>query len=205
MKSSRAKPKQTDLLQGTLHLLILKAVSTGPLHGLAVSNRIAQITGGVFQVKPWSLFPALYRMEEQGLIEAEWRATENNRNAKFYALTRKGRRAAPAELDGWLRLSGAITRVLRALEQQPDGGGEARPRRELAFELAAALACQRVELGVAPRLGALPLRRNPALAFETILHGGLKDSLREMFRASHNSTVESFPIDQSMARLSKCL
>ena len=65
-----------------------------------------------------ALRPALYRMEEQGLIEAEWRPTENNRNAKFYALTRKGRRAAQAELDGWLRLSGAIARVLRALEQE---------------------------------------------------------------------------------------
>jgi DNA-binding PadR family transcriptional regulator len=72
----------------------------------------------VLRVEEGSLYPALYRMEEQGLIEAEWRPTSNNRNAKFYALTRKGRRAAQAELDGWLRLSGAVARVLRALEQE---------------------------------------------------------------------------------------
>ena len=86
----------------------------------ASRSRIHQLSDDVLKVEEGSLYPALYRMEEQGLIESEWRPTENNRKAKFYPLTRKGRRAAQAELDGWLRLSGAVTRVLRALEQEPD-------------------------------------------------------------------------------------
>ena len=106
----------TNLLQGTLDLLILKALALGELHGLGVSRRVEQITKGTFQVKPGSLFPALHRMEEHGWLEASWGVSENNRKAKFYKLTRKGRGAARAELDGWLRLSGAVTRVLRAIE-----------------------------------------------------------------------------------------
>jgi PadR family transcriptional regulator, regulatory protein PadR len=82
------------------------------------NRRGFRLSDDVLRVEEGSLYPALYRMEEQGLIEAEWRPTENNRTAKFYALTRKGRRAAQAELDGWLRLSGAVARVLRALEQE---------------------------------------------------------------------------------------
>jgi len=109
---------KADLLQGTLDMLILKALSLGPMHGFGVRGRIMQMAEDMLRVEEGSLYPALYRMEEQGLIDAEWRATENNRNAKFYSLTRKGRRAAQAELDSWLRLSGAIARVLRALEQE---------------------------------------------------------------------------------------
>src|SRR5437899_12706413 len=110
--------RQVDLLQGTLDLLVLKILSTAPNHGYGIAMRIHQLSDDALHVEEGSLYPALYRMEEQGLIESEWRPTKNNRTAKFYALTRKGRRAAQAELDGWLRLSGAIARVLRALEQE---------------------------------------------------------------------------------------
>ena len=110
--------RKGDLLQGTLDLLVLKVLEAGPNHGYAIAARLHQLSDDALQVEEGSLYPALYRMEEQGLIDAEWRATENNRNAKFYSLTRKGRRAAQAELDSWLRLSGAIARVLRALEQE---------------------------------------------------------------------------------------
>jgi transcriptional regulator len=97
---------------------VLKVLGAGPNHGYGIATRLHQLSDDVLRVEEGSLYPALYRMEEQGLIEAEWRPTSNNRNAKFYALTRKGRRAAQAELDGWLRLSGAVARVLRALEQE---------------------------------------------------------------------------------------
>src|ERR1700730_5997497 len=106
-----------DLLQGTLDLLILGSLGTGPNHGYGIAMRIHELSDDVLRVEEGSLYPALYRMEEQGLIDSEWRATENNRKAKFYKLTRKGRSAAQAELQGWLRLSGAVTRVLRAIEQ----------------------------------------------------------------------------------------
>lgn len=108
--------RQVDLLQGTLDLLVLKILSTGANHGYGIAMRIHQLSDAALRIEEGSLYPALYRMEEQGLIDSEWRATENNRNAKFYKLTRKGRRTAQAELDGWLRLSGAVTRVLRAIE-----------------------------------------------------------------------------------------
>ena len=111
-----------DLLQGTHDLLVLKVLGAGPNHGYGIATRLHQLSDDVLRVEEGSLYPALYRMEEQGLIEAEWRPTQNNRNAKFYALTRKGRRAAQAELDGWLRLSGAVARVLRALEQEASYG-----------------------------------------------------------------------------------
>ena len=109
--------RQGDLLQGTLDLLVLKVLSTGPNHGYGIAMRIHQLSDDALRVEEGSLYPALYRMEEQGLIEAEWAATENNRKAKFYKLTRKGRSAAQAELEGWLRLSGGVSRVLRAIEQ----------------------------------------------------------------------------------------
>ena len=114
MKSARSKPKQSDLLQGTLHLLVLKALSTGPLHGLAVSNRIAQITGGVFQVKPGSLFPALYRMEEAGWLTSEWGESENKRRAKYYRLTKAGQRQLKTETEDWQSISLAIASALQA-------------------------------------------------------------------------------------------
>jgi PadR family transcriptional regulator PadR len=109
--------RQIDLLQGTLDLLILKVLGAGPNHGYGIAMRLHQLSDDVLRVEEGSLYPALYRLEEQGLIDSEWGATENNRKAKFYKLTRKGRSAAAAELEGWLRLSGAVTRVLRAIEQ----------------------------------------------------------------------------------------
>jgi len=109
--------RQIDLLQGTLDLLILKSLSTGANHGYGIATRIHQLSDDVLKVEEGSLYPALYRMEDQGLIDSEWGVTENNRKAKFYKLTRKGRSTAQAEVDGWLRLSSAVTKVLRAIEQ----------------------------------------------------------------------------------------
>jgi PadR family transcriptional regulator len=103
-----------DLLRGTLDLLVLKALSLQPLHGLGISNRINQITKGTFDVKSGSLFPALHRMEEAGWLKSEWGASENNRRAKFYSLTRAGRRQLEVETDDWQRIAGAIGSALRA-------------------------------------------------------------------------------------------
>ncbi len=105
---------KTDLLQGTLHLLVLKALAAQPLHGLGVSNRIAQITKGTFEVKPGSLFPALHRMEEAGWLKSSWGESQNNRRAKFYNLTRAGRRQLETETQGWQRISLGISNALRA-------------------------------------------------------------------------------------------
>jgi PadR family transcriptional regulator, regulatory protein PadR len=109
--------RKFDLLQGTLDLLILKTLVNGANHGYGIAQRIHTLSDDVLRVEEGSLYPALYRMEEQQLIESEWRTTENNRKAKFYTLTRKGRAAATAESEGWMRLSSAVTRVLRAVEQ----------------------------------------------------------------------------------------
>lgn len=106
--------KKIDLLQGTLDLLVLKALALGPLHGLGVSSRIEQITNGAFVVKPGSLFPALHRMEEAGWLEASWGESENNRRAKYYRLTRAGRRQFETETEDWRRISLAITTALKA-------------------------------------------------------------------------------------------
>ena len=105
---------KTDLLKGTLDMLVLKALSLGPLHGLGVSNRIAQITRGVFQVKPGSLFPALHRMEEVGWLTSSWGESENNRRAKYYRLTKTGMRQLKNETEIWQRISLAIVRALQA-------------------------------------------------------------------------------------------
>jgi PadR family transcriptional regulator PadR len=107
--------KQTNLLQGTLDLLILKALSLGDLHGLAVSRRIEQMTGGTFQVKPGSLFPALHRMEESGWLASSWGESENNRRAKYYRLTRAGRKQLDTETSEWERIALAIAMALRAV------------------------------------------------------------------------------------------
>jgi PadR family transcriptional regulator PadR len=109
--------RRIDLLQGTLDLLVLKCLGAGPDHGYGIGTRIHELSEDVLRIEEGSLYPALYRMEEQGLITSEWRTTENNRQAKFYRLTRKGRTTAAAELEGWNRLSRAVTRVLRATEQ----------------------------------------------------------------------------------------
>lgn len=109
--------RQTDLLQGTLDLLVLQVLGRGPNHGYGIARRIHALSSDELRVEEGSLYPALYRLERRGLIEAEWRVTEHNRRAKMYRLTRKGRREARAELEGWMRLSGAVARVLRAIEQ----------------------------------------------------------------------------------------
>ena len=106
--------RQVDLLQGTLHLLVLKSLALGPLHGLGVSSRIEQITKGTFKVKPGSLFPALHRMEESGWLQSSWGESENNRRAKYYRLTAAGRRQLETETQDWQRISIAITSALRA-------------------------------------------------------------------------------------------
>jgi PadR family transcriptional regulator, regulatory protein PadR len=106
--------RQVDLLQGTLGLLVLKSLALGPLHGLGVSNRIAQITNGTFNVKPGSLFPALHRLEEAGWLQSSWGESENNRRAKYYRLTAAGRRQLDAETQDWQRISLAITTALKA-------------------------------------------------------------------------------------------
>jgi PadR family transcriptional regulator len=105
-----SKPK--DVVQGTLDLLILKIVALEPMHGWAISQRLKQVSGDVLQVSDGSLYPALHKLEQEGWIEAEWRPTENNRNAKFYSLTRVGRKELEKEAANWKRLSAAITQVV---------------------------------------------------------------------------------------------
>jgi transcriptional regulator len=108
------KQEPANLLRGTLDLLVLKALALGPLHGLGISRRIAQVTNGAFDVKPGSLFPALYGMEEAGWLSASWGESESNRRAKFYKLTRAGRRQLEVETQDWQKISLAITSALRA-------------------------------------------------------------------------------------------
>jgi transcriptional regulator len=103
---------QTNLLQGTLDMLILKSLRLGEMHGLGISRRIEQFTRGTFQVKPGSLFPALHRMEEQGWLDSSWGESENNRRAKYYKLTKAGRKQLDAETEKWRRIALAITRTL---------------------------------------------------------------------------------------------
>lgn len=105
---------KADLLQGTLDLLVLKALSAQPLHGLGVANRINQITKRTFHPKPGSLFPSLHRMEEAGWLKSEWGESENKRRAKFYSLTKAGRRQLETETKDWHRISIAMTSALRA-------------------------------------------------------------------------------------------
>ena len=105
--------KPSDLVQGTLDLLILKILALEPLHGWAVGERLKQISGDVLQVSDGSLYPALHKLEHQGWINSEWRPSENNRRAKFYALTRAGRQQLEREAANWHRLAGAITQVVK--------------------------------------------------------------------------------------------
>ena len=104
----------TTLLQGTLDLLILKSLMAGEMHGLGISRRIEQITGGTFVVKAGSLFPALHRMNEEGWISSFWGDSENNRRAKYYRLTKSGLKQLEAEMRRWSRISWAITKALEA-------------------------------------------------------------------------------------------
>jgi transcriptional regulator len=108
--------KPTDLVQGTLDLLILKILALEPLHGWAISRRLKSISGDVLQVTEGSLYPALHKLEQEGWITAEWKQTENNRRAKFYSLTRLGKKQLASEAASWQRLSDAISRVVRLSE-----------------------------------------------------------------------------------------
>jgi transcriptional regulator len=108
--------KPSDLVQGTLDLLLLKILALEPLHGWAISLRLKQVSGDILQVSDGSLYPALHKLEQQGWIKSEWKATENNRRAKFYSLTRLGRKQLDNEAANWKRLAGAISRVV-ALEE----------------------------------------------------------------------------------------
>lgn len=105
---------KTDLLQGTLDLLILKTLTLGSKHGLAIARRIEQVTRGTFEVKPGSLFPALHRLEENGSLASEWGDSENKRRAKYYKLTKAGERQLETEEKNWERVSRAIARALQA-------------------------------------------------------------------------------------------
>src|SRR5579871_2040280 len=108
--------KPSDLVQGTLDLLLLKILALEPLNGWAISQRLKQVSGDVLQVSDGSLYPALHKLEQEGWISAKWKASENNRRAKFYSLTRLGRRKLEKEAANWDRLSAAISRVV-ALEK----------------------------------------------------------------------------------------
>jgi PadR family transcriptional regulator, regulatory protein PadR len=111
--SDLAKQK-SDLLQGTLDMLILKTLALEPEHGWGIAQRIQQISGGVLSINQGSLYPALYRLEEKGWVATEWGSSDNNRQAKYYSLTRAGRKQLAEEEENWRRLSTAITQVLQA-------------------------------------------------------------------------------------------
>ena len=108
--------KPSDLVQGTLDLLILKILALQPLHGWAISQRLKQVSGEVLQVSDGSLYPALHKLEQEGWIKAEWKPSENNRRAKFYSLTRPGRKHLEREAANWNRLSAAISQVVELTE-----------------------------------------------------------------------------------------
>jgi PadR family transcriptional regulator, regulatory protein PadR len=103
---------KSDLLQGTLDLLILKTLSGGPMHGWGIAQKIHIVSNDILQINQGSLYPALHRLEQQGLIAAEWGASDNNRQAKFYELTRAGRKQLADETRNWERMAGAVARVL---------------------------------------------------------------------------------------------
>ena len=108
--------KPSDLVQGTLDLLILKILALEPLHGWAIGQRLKQVSGDILQVSDGSLYPALHKLEQEGWITAEWKPSENNRRAKYYSLTRLGRKQLEKEATNWTRLSEAITQVVRLEE-----------------------------------------------------------------------------------------
>jgi PadR family transcriptional regulator PadR len=113
MAPDRTPEERSEVLQGTLEMLSLKLLSTEPMHGWGLSLRLREISHDVFDVNQGSLYPALQRMLRRGWIRAEWRATENNRRARYYAITREGRRQLETEIADWERTSGAVNRVLR--------------------------------------------------------------------------------------------
>ena len=110
--------KPTDLVQGTVDLLILKTVALRPMHGWAVAQRIRQVSGDVLQVNQGALYPALHRLEHQGWIRSEWGESENNRRAKYYSLTSAGRKRLREEIAGWERLAGAMTTAIKARPEE---------------------------------------------------------------------------------------
>lgn len=114
MSPRRKADESLELLPGTLEMLILKALSIGPMHGYAVVRRLQQSSAGVLQVEEGSLYPALHRMDRRGWIRSEWGQSELNRRAKFYSLTRTGKRELGVQLESWQRLAGAITQVMEA-------------------------------------------------------------------------------------------
>jgi len=109
---------QIELLRGTLDLLVLKVVALGPSHGYAIAQRLQRISKDFFQVHQGSLYPALHRLEDRGWLQAEWKESETGREAKFYSLTKKGRRQMDAEILNWERLCNAVGLVLRAPEKE---------------------------------------------------------------------------------------
>ena len=108
-------PPSTDLLQGTLDMLILRAVAHEPQHGWAIAQRIQQVSNNILQIGQGSLYPALHRLEYKGWIKAEWGARENNRKARYYSLTKAGRKQLETEMENWARLAGAINVVLQEI------------------------------------------------------------------------------------------
>ena len=145
-------PIQTNLLQGTLDLLILKSLALGELHGLGVSRRIDQITKGTFSVGPGSLFPALHRMEQEGWLSASWRITEKGRKAKYYAITEPGTRQLALEQDSWLKLTRGVAPWERVFKT-------------VAASFAAALAVSTASRSTgSSRLGSISLRYPNAVA-----------------------------------------
>ncbi|HEU5415665.1 MAG TPA: PadR family transcriptional regulator [Candidatus Angelobacter sp.] len=107
---------KSEFLKGTLDMLILKIVAMGPVHGYAISQRIQQISKDIFQVQQGSLYPALHRLEDRGLLQAEWRNTETGREAKFYSVTRKGRHQLESEMRNWEQITGAVALILGTAE-----------------------------------------------------------------------------------------
>lgn len=104
--------KKSDLLQGTLDVLILKAIATRPIHGYAIAQRLQQVSKDVLQVQQGSLYPALHRLENRGWVESEWAESDNGRMAKFYKLTKAGKKQLETEVENWFRLSQAVTMIL---------------------------------------------------------------------------------------------
>ncbi len=116
LRDSTAPLQKTDLLQGTLDLLILKVVALGPVHGYGISQRIREISSSVLQVQQGSLYPAFYRLEKRGWLAADWGESDNGRQARFYRLSAKGRKQLAAEEETWNRLSKAVTLILQTAE-----------------------------------------------------------------------------------------
>ena len=108
--------EKTAILKGTLDMLILKVVALGPIHGYAISQRIQQISKDYFQLQEGSLYPALHRLENRGFLAADWQSTDTGREAKFYKLTKKGRRRLETEMEGWERMTEAVALILRTAE-----------------------------------------------------------------------------------------